>query len=433
MERKYEERLDPAERFGPRADLDPAYVRRMQNYCNIARGPTLDSSRARDFLRDSGDAAEIAAKLDVVAEAILRAPGKALAIIDRRTSMVALVELLNLKAAQRAGANCSSGGSCVAKLLNTNAQRDEAGEIVDSDENKRILSLFNSEENRLGERMRALVIDASTYSEGVSFFGVTELHIVNPAMRYSTHLQQLGRVFRSCRFVRQPVRVVPRQPRAGDAAKAGGERDMETIAARAARQAEAAEASALTLRRRLEEATDDRARKSLAAQERLERKRYARMKRLALQAGRRAARERARRASADADGVAEEVRLTRQRIKVFVYVAFSEDAIQMTADEYALMKQTESKEEFLREMAPFEAAAIDRGLYDKWASKFKTGTEPTCTTGANGEDFDYDREAEKRELERQEKRREEQRQQREHESRKRLERLARRAALSGGK
>jgi hypothetical protein len=421
MERKYLEKLDPTNgAFGPRSNLDPAYVRRMQNYCNIARGSTLDPARAKEFLTQSQDFAEVAAKLNVVADAILRAPGKVLAIMDRGASMVALVELLNLKAKQRAGSNCSSG-SCVAKLLNVSAQRDEAGEVVDSDENKRILSLFNSEENRLGERMRALVIDARTYSEGVSFFGVTELHIVNPSMRYSTHLQQLGRVFRSCRFVNQPVRVVPRRDRAENR-----DRDMGAIAARAAREAETAKANALALHERLGATTDERARKRLAEEERAARTRFARMNRLAQLAGKRAARQRTHQDEKVAEGGAG-VRFTRQRIKVFVYVATAPESDVMTADEYALMKQTESKEEFLREMAPFEAAAIDRGLYDKWASKFKTGTEPTCTTGSAGEDFNYEREAEEREAKREAKRREDQRQERERQAGARAERRARRA------
>lgn len=48
-------------------------------------------------------------------------------------------------------------------------------------------------------KIRVLVIDAKTYSEGVSFFGVRRIVLLDCPTTYSAYLQRIGRVLRACR------------------------------------------------------------------------------------------------------------------------------------------------------------------------------------------------------------------------------------------
>lgn len=197
--KNYEAKLGKAKNYSPGTrSFDYKALSRMQNYCNIARAPVQQEQKAREFLKGQ-DLEELSPKFEKIADHVLRAKGKSLIIVHRAHGLVLLSEIMRRKA-KELGNPCP--GRCFAKLMNSSEAVDEDGVPVESDENKRILEEFNDfKSNSYGEKIKALIIDSKTYSEGVSFFGVTELHIVNPSAKYSTHLQQLGRVFRSCKFV----------------------------------------------------------------------------------------------------------------------------------------------------------------------------------------------------------------------------------------
>ena len=341
--------------FTENVSVDDKIVERMQAYCNIALGPTMIASKVMKFLQANGyDYNEVASKFEAVANKLLNTNGKALVIVDRKNSMVALVEILNQMAKERAGANCPIG-KCVAKLLNSNAKVDEEGNTIDSSENVETLNAFNSDNNRYGERIKILVIDARTYSEGVSFFGVTELHIVNPSTKYSVHLQRLGRVFRSCRQVPQFAVMAKVKPQSSAAVR------KNIAKAEKARAIARKSGYGSKTRRKLENK----------------------------------ARRAEKKAGFGGDLVKDE-KMVRQKIRVYMYISFDEEG-RMTADQYAMAKLLRSKDEFKQQMKFFEAVAIDKGLYDRWESRFKTGDEPICTSQNYVDEYDYDEEEGKRE------------------------------------
>jgi hypothetical protein len=176
-------------------------VFRVQKYCNIGWG-TSDGRTVTEM-----------PKFDEIAKAVVGRPEKSLVIIDQRHGLKQLVERIKdllqeqqdlLQEQHEDGdAFCGKSG-CYSLLFKT----DDS----DKKKNDKILKQFNSDDNKYGEKIKCLVIDAKTYSEGVSFYGVRRLHIANPALSYAQHLQQLGRVFRACR-------VVP--PRAEEGKKRG--------------------------------------------------------------------------------------------------------------------------------------------------------------------------------------------------------------------
>jgi hypothetical protein len=66
------------------------------------------------------------------------------------------------------------------------------------------LSVFNSEENKTGKEVLTMVVDASKFSEGVSFFGVRAIYLLNPPLTYGLYQQQIGRVLRACAYENLP-------------------------------------------------------------------------------------------------------------------------------------------------------------------------------------------------------------------------------------
>jgi len=70
-------------------------------------------------------------------------------------------------------------------------------ELNDIEKNA-LLARFNSAGNREGNDIRILVVDTEHYSEGVSFFQVTKLFVMNPASNWAQHKQQIGRILRAC-------------------------------------------------------------------------------------------------------------------------------------------------------------------------------------------------------------------------------------------
>ena len=151
-----------------------------------------------------------------------------------------------------------------------------------------------------------LIIDSKSFSEGVSIFGVREVHLVNPSITYALHLQRIGRVFRSCRTVRE-FKV----NKNGEPVLRNGKPVTK-----------------------------------------------------------------------------------KHEIKIFQWICRSDEIL--TADENAFEVLQKSQRDFAEEMKPFEDAAIDKGLYDKW-NKVRTGEEDLCECPPAQSDSDDDEEKKKEE------------------------------------
>jgi hypothetical protein len=312
------------------AKTEAKNVMRLQNYCNASFGPTLRKSKAKELLKNV-DPMEACPKFVKIAQHVIESSKKTLIIIDRKHNLVVLAELIN----QMGATKCKDDNCWWAKMI------DAADELADDDDdkritakNKKILGVFNSKENDFGQKIKCLLIDAKTYSEGVSFFGVRELHIVNPATTYALHLQRVGRVFRSCRFVNE-TRDIQQKPRT----------------------------SQLSSLAKLEE---EHRPASLGEDRRSTIARFLERRRLRLAAAARP-----------------QTQTLKQKIGVFMWMTRSDTIL--TADEFAFESLLKSKDQFVKQMGMFENASIDKGLYDKW-DKVKTGQESLCGAGKDDDD-----------------------------------------------
>jgi hypothetical protein len=146
---------------------------------------------------------------------------KTLIMIDRsdgyRGMLVALRYLLNQSGVRWAGLLSKK-----ADEVRTSDQRVAlGGGAGKKDRDARYLHVrdefnsFNPEEAAYGEgaghnKVRVLVVDAQSFSVGVSFFGVERFVLVNPPPNYMLYMQQVGRPLRACRshisFFKDPRR-----------------------------------------------------------------------------------------------------------------------------------------------------------------------------------------------------------------------------------
>lgn len=186
-----ENMLVRAQEFLTKGKIPNAFLFRMQrmgNTFNTNVKLDLVNEYINKEITEEKELSSLSPKLFQIAKAVIKAKKeKSLIIIHRSHGMQLLVAMIN-----RLGA-CNADNKCFASSL------------IDLGDNKQqmleTLKQFNSKDNEYGEKIRALVIDAKSYSEGVSFFGVRNLHLANPSSSYSMHLQRLGRVFRSCKLV----------------------------------------------------------------------------------------------------------------------------------------------------------------------------------------------------------------------------------------
>ena len=354
---------------------EPKNVVRLQNYCNATCGPTLRPRRAKEWLA-SIDPSEACPKFVKIAAHVIQSTKKTLIIIDRKHNLVVLAELINQMGAQKTGQRCDGEKCWWAKMIDAaddEADDDNTNQIVAR--NKKILGVFNSKENDFGQKIKCLLIDAKTYSEGVSFFGVRELHIVNPAVTYALHLQRVGRVFRSCRFVNESVDL---------------KKKVKT--------------SKNTLKRLPDLSPQYRPLRIGGDDRRLKIERFLEKRKIRLAAQR---------------GEEARTKTLKQKIAVYMWMARSDDVL--TADEFAFESLLKSKDQFVKQMGWFENASIDKGLYDKW-DKVKTGQEALCKAGEADEDEmeNFDQRAENLRRQKIEKERKRQAQEREERQARRL-------------
>lgn len=151
-------------------------------------------------LRTDG-AQEIVPKLWRAAEYIDGAEGKVVVLTSKRHGFFALDTLLrtnprfrHLRVASLLGKGIKSERADWAESLRHRAGASDA-EIKD---------IFDSPENADGSIMKALVLNADAYSEGVDFKDVRHVLLVDLTPNWASMLQRVGRAVRHCSHARLP-------------------------------------------------------------------------------------------------------------------------------------------------------------------------------------------------------------------------------------
>ena len=77
--------------------------------------------------------------------------------------------------------------------------------------------------------IQTLVVNAHEFGEGVSFFGVREIILFNPALRYAEHKQWIGRALRSCDQPGKPLTITTFVAAGSSAMKTADEYAVERL------------------------------------------------------------------------------------------------------------------------------------------------------------------------------------------------------------
>ena len=169
----------------PGANPPPAKsLLRMQRYCNHTNYHGNSKSLP------ASDKYNIAApKICALAKDLKNLEGKALIMVNNAASQQTLVHLLRLQLfMEHCTAASASESPCYVSILKADRT------------SKQTISQFNEKRNRHGAFIKALIVDTREFSEGVSFKGVRHLYLLNPAVDYKSHMQQVGRTLRMCAY-----------------------------------------------------------------------------------------------------------------------------------------------------------------------------------------------------------------------------------------
>lgn len=163
----------------------------LQGYCNSAAYYT-QARRMSTAGKLSDKTAQIyATKLHRIALDIAARDEKALILIHRAAGYKIMVEIMNNVVGNACGGTAKN--QCWVGLYEKTAEAEDK------------LKTFNSQQNLRGNVMKAMIVDAKEFSEGVSFKGVRRLILVNPAPTYALHKQRIGRALRACAYTKLPL------------------------------------------------------------------------------------------------------------------------------------------------------------------------------------------------------------------------------------
>lgn len=141
-----------------------------------------------------------ASKLFRVVNDVIKTGRKSLILIHRRHGFKALVEMYKIVLGKK-----FYGESCKSKCWLSLYDKDASGAAL--------VAQFNNPDNLRGEKIMTLVVDAQNYSEGVSFYAVRDIYLLNPPESYGMYEQRVGRILRACVYYPLPksernVRIV---------------------------------------------------------------------------------------------------------------------------------------------------------------------------------------------------------------------------------
>lgn len=142
------------------------------------------------------DAESIVNKFKAVVDDLMSEQGKSLVLIHRTHASHGMEIYLRNMCAQH-GCNVGYLFRCLPRERKAQCEA----------RNATILRTFNHPNNDDGSIMKVVVADTKDFGEGVSFFKVRNLALVNPPNTWSAYKQQIGRVLRSCDMPGQHIRL----------------------------------------------------------------------------------------------------------------------------------------------------------------------------------------------------------------------------------
>ena len=142
----------------------------------------LSNKNSQKGIEDFPD--ETATKIKAIAKELATRKKKSMILVHREDGAKPLPEIL-----EKVGCKPNSGCGSVSLLYKTNATKQTNDALAERKD------AFNQKGN--GEST-VIVADAKDYSEGVSFFQVDYMAIVNPPSTWGSFLQRIGRVLRAC-------------------------------------------------------------------------------------------------------------------------------------------------------------------------------------------------------------------------------------------
>ena len=184
--------------------LKPTQISKLQNYCNMVAYYKYRKKCIPDF--ESG-AVENYSKLDILMKKLMEHPNeKTLIMCDRKHGYKCLLEAFQYRFKEK---NVSVAGFYEKNEVDVltwdktgKFQRRKKGEY---DTVKSGFNSFNPTNTvKYGDtshppKIRILIADSSKFSEGVSFFGVRRMILLNPPQSANEYYQQIGRPLRACK------------------------------------------------------------------------------------------------------------------------------------------------------------------------------------------------------------------------------------------
>lgn len=167
-------------------------INRLLNAANESAYYT--QSWRKEFLKRLKNEPEATAtKLFRVINDVLKNNEKSLVIIDRKHGYKCLKQMFKYAMQER-----SSESGCKSECWVDLYDKTSMGAAM--------IDRFNNDSNKYGGDMKIMIIDAENFSEGVSFFGVRKLYLVNPPVNYGLYQQRIGRILRACSYNNLPKR-----------------------------------------------------------------------------------------------------------------------------------------------------------------------------------------------------------------------------------
>ena len=167
--------------------FDHRTLHRLQNYCN---GPWKDQWKKLKNRFSPENAKKHATKLYHIAHSVATSDKKCLIVVHRTAGYHLMAKMMESIVKNECGP--TPDGGCWVGLFEKGKKGSQEKKRVES-----MIARFNDYENN-GKTMKAMVIDAKEFSEGVNFKGVRRLILVNPPIAFSEYKQRVGRALRSC-------------------------------------------------------------------------------------------------------------------------------------------------------------------------------------------------------------------------------------------
>lgn len=169
---------------------------KLQLYCNTSFYHNRFAQQSKGLSK--ANAKMYSNKFHDIAQYVAQAEGKTLILVHRTQGFKVMRELMNnvinKECGRPNGQGCNAGDMGWVGVLDV-PKKNQSSPLAE----------FNHPDNIRGESMKALLVDAKFFSEGVNFLGVRHLILVNPPLTYASYKQRIGRALRMCSYEGLPA------------------------------------------------------------------------------------------------------------------------------------------------------------------------------------------------------------------------------------